>query len=134
MRCPRPKVSNPSPPGFRPGTSGFRPALARWVLAAAAIPLLIAAPSFSQSDRRSSSQARKARSSGSTGTVPESTDSTAIKAAESKQDVAPQIRGNRSGMQGFGRTAEEEKLLDEISRVIAAYENESREFKREVQQ
>src|SRR5215510_3345648 len=53
---------------------------------------------------------------------------------ESKRDVTPQGDEHRVRLQGLGRTPEEEKLLDEISRVIDAYETESKEFRREVQQ
>jgi len=54
--------------------------------------------------------------------------------AESKHDVSPQGDERTVRLQGLGRTPEEEKLLDEISRVIDAYETESKEFRREVQQ
>ncbi len=54
--------------------------------------------------------------------------------AESKRDVAPHGEERTVRLQGLGRTPEEEKLLDEISRVIDAYETESKEFRREVQQ
>ncbi len=134
MRSDLPQISNPPPPRRRPRARRTSPGLGSWGLAAAAISLLIAAPSFSESDPRSSSARPEAGSKAPSAAVPETADSTAIKAAESKEDVVPQVRGSHTGMQGLGRTAEEEKLLDEISRVIEAYENESKEFKREVQQ
>jgi len=54
--------------------------------------------------------------------------------AESKRDVSPEGDERTVRLQGLGRTPEEEKLLDEISRVIDAYETEAKEFRREVQQ
>src|SRR5215472_4384454 len=58
----------------------------------------------------------------------------AVAPADSKRDVSPQGEEHTVRLQGLGRTPEEEKLLDEISRVIDAYETESKEFRREVQQ
>ncbi len=67
--------------------------------------------------------------------APASTTAPSSKRPESKEDVAPEVGAKETaGLEGLGRTPEEEKLLDEISRAIQTYENESKEFKREVQQ
>ncbi len=53
--------------------------------------------------------------------------------ADGKKDIAPGAKPKSRYFEGMGRTPEEEKLLEEISRAIEVYENESREYRREVQ-
>jgi len=45
----------------------------------------------------------------------------------------PVVRHKPNSFEGFGRTPEEEKQLQEISEAIAEYEQESRDFRREIQ-
>src|SRR3954470_20774641 len=45
----------------------------------------------------------------------------------------PAVRHKPGSFEGFGRTPEEEKLLDEISEAVREYEQESRDFRREIQ-
>lgn len=52
---------------------------------------------------------------------------------QGKVDVAPTVKPKTRYLEGFGRTPEEEKLLEEISRAIESYEQESKDFRREVQ-
>lgn len=49
-----------------------------------------------------------------------------------KRDVAPGQTGGRY-LEGMGRTPSEARLLEEVSRALEEYENESRDFRREVQ-
>jgi cellulose synthase operon protein C len=53
--------------------------------------------------------------------------------ADQKRDVAPETKRDSRFLEGLGRTPEEERLLEEISRALEHYEGESREFRREVQ-
>jgi TolA-binding protein len=50
-----------------------------------------------------------------------------------KQDVVPGAAPRPRGLEGMGRTPEEQRQLDDLQRMIQAYEEESRDFKREVQ-
>src|SRR5882672_8416532 len=45
----------------------------------------------------------------------------------------PAVRHKPNSFEGFGRTPEEEKLLDEISEAVREYEQESRDFRKEIQ-
>ena len=49
-----------------------------------------------------------------------------------KRDVQP-VQKPKLGMQGMGRTPEEQKQLDELQEMLRSYEDESRDFKRDVQ-
>jgi len=94
------------------------------LILASAIALLLPATILGQSSPGKASAA-----------APGSTAAPAAELSESKQDVAPEAHSKPAiGLQGLGRTPQEEKLLDEISRAVEAYEAESKEFKREVQQ
>jgi len=53
-------------------------------------------------------------------------------AAPEKTDVQP-AQKPRLGMEGMGRTPEEQKQLDDLQQMLRSYEEESREFKRDVQ-
>ncbi|HET6984470.1 MAG TPA: tetratricopeptide repeat protein [Myxococcaceae bacterium] len=53
-------------------------------------------------------------------------------AAPEKTDVQP-AQKPKLGLQGMGRTPEEQKQLDELQDMLRAYEDESREFKHDVQ-
>src|SRR5690242_20333520 len=47
--------------------------------------------------------------------------------------AAPQQQLARSRFSGLGRTPEQEKLLEELSEAVQRYEEESREYKQEIQ-
>ncbi|QRN94976.1 tetratricopeptide repeat protein [Archangium violaceum] len=55
-------------------------------------------------------------------------------AAEAAPAPAPEQPRARSRFEGLGRTPEQEKLLEELSEAVQRYEEESREFRQEVQQ
>src|SRR5262245_854457 len=46
---------------------------------------------------------------------------------------APVIRHQPNSFEGFGRTPEEEKVLEELTLSVRQYEQESRDFRREIQ-
>jgi len=48
-------------------------------------------------------------------------------------DIAPPKKDMRQYFEGMGRTPEEQKYLEELTAALKLYEEESREFKREVQ-
>jgi cellulose synthase operon protein C len=50
-----------------------------------------------------------------------------------KKDVAPGKQSGTRFFEGMGKTPEEEKLLQELSLAIETYEQESKEFQREIQ-
>lgn len=54
-------------------------------------------------------------------------------ASPQKEDVAPAQKPKTRFFEGMGRSAEEERQLEELSRAIELYEAESREFRKEVQ-
>ncbi|MFZ5470775.1 MAG: tetratricopeptide repeat protein [Myxococcota bacterium] len=54
-------------------------------------------------------------------------------ASEEKKDVAPTEKPQTRYFEGMGRTPEEERVLEELSRALQTYEEESKEFRREVQ-
>jgi TolA-binding protein len=54
-------------------------------------------------------------------------------APSDKSDVVPGNTPRPKGLEGMGRTPEEQRQLDDLQRMIQAYEEESRDFKREVQ-
>jgi TolA-binding protein len=54
-------------------------------------------------------------------------------ASDVKTDAVPQAAPKPKYFEGMGRTPEEKALLEEISQAIAEYENESKEFRREIQ-
>src|SRR5688572_25517558 len=53
--------------------------------------------------------------------------------APAKTDVVPTAKAPSRYLEGLGRTPDEERQLDEISRALETYENESKDFRREVQ-
>src|SRR4051812_33330278 len=53
--------------------------------------------------------------------------------ATAKTDVSPEKKAQPKYFEGMGRTPEEQKHLEEITEALKLYEDESREFKREVQ-
>lgn len=50
-----------------------------------------------------------------------------------KKDAVPAERKKTRYFEGMGRTPEEERMYEELSRAIESYEKESRDFRREVQ-
>ena len=54
-------------------------------------------------------------------------------ADEAKKDYAPPQKATTRFLEGLGKNPAEEKIYEEISRAIEAYETESRDFRREVQ-
>jgi tetratricopeptide (TPR) repeat protein len=50
-----------------------------------------------------------------------------------RPEPAPQPQPSGSRFAGLGRTPEQEKLLEELSEAVQRYEEESREYKREIQ-
>ncbi|MFP2933346.1 tetratricopeptide repeat protein, partial [Pyxidicoccus sp. 3LG] len=55
-------------------------------------------------------------------------------APAASEPPAPEAPEPREYLKGMGRTPEQEALLEDVSRALRAYEEESREFNREVQQ
>ncbi|MER2566641.1 MAG: hypothetical protein ABTQ32_38315, partial [Myxococcaceae bacterium] len=54
--------------------------------------------------------------------------------SEAKSDAPPaEAKPKTRYYEGMGRTEQEKRLLEEVSQALATYEEESREFKREVQ-
>ncbi len=54
--------------------------------------------------------------------------------SDGKADAAPAAEKPKTRyFEGMGRTEQEKRLLEEVSQALAAYEEESRDFKREVQ-
>src|SRR6185436_10555291 len=47
--------------------------------------------------------------------------------------VAPDARHKPGSFEGFGRTPEEEKLLQDLTEAVHQYEQESKDFRREIQ-
>ena len=58
-------------------------------------------------------------------------DAASWKLAE-KTDVQP-AQKPKLGLEGMGRTPEEQKQLDDLQQMLRTYEDESRDFKRDVQ-
>ena len=56
----------------------------------------------------------------------------AAPAAPEKRDVAP-VQKPKLGMDGMGRTPEEQRQLDELQQMLHSYEDEARDFKHDVQ-
>jgi TolA-binding protein len=110
-----------------PGRGDWRPALP--LLALLAISL--AAPTAWAKPKAIPGTAKKKAS------PPDPEGSTPPTEAAADRGLAPGGREETPekilSLQGLGRTPEEEKLLEEISRAIENYEGEAREFKREVQ-
>ena len=50
----------------------------------------------------------------------------------SKPDVIPNAPAPK-GMEGLGRTPEEQQRLDDLQRMLETYETESKDFRRDVQ-
>jgi len=66
-------------------------------------------------------------------TPPEPTSATPAQRSEpEKQDVVPGAKP-KLGLQGLGRTPEEQAQLDEMQRMLDSYETEARDFKKDVQ-
>src|SRR5690242_20431877 len=87
------------------------------------------APTTKKADEKPKKQDEPAKkATGETG--PSQTPATAD---TTKKDVAPDQKPKTRFFEGMGRTAEEERQLEELSRAIELYENESREFRKEVQ-
>ncbi|HUM10689.1 MAG TPA: tetratricopeptide repeat protein [Myxococcaceae bacterium] len=64
--------------------------------------------------------------------APAPADAAAATATPEKQDVQPAQKPSLS-LAGTGRTPEEQKQLDELQDMLRSYEDESRDFKRDVQ-
>jgi len=102
------------------------------MLGALVIALAVAASPPSSTKGKSKKPAATKKAPANASPEPASAPPVPTAATPEKRDVLPGQKP-KLGMEGMGRTPEEQKQLDDLQQMLRAYEDESREFKHDVQ-